>query len=266
MKTKIWIAALLISAAGMSMADTVNWPANNDWNPLYSEGAFFSDIEQDTGNNGHLHLDIVGDATYAGASLLYREAAATPGETEDQLLVRIRLNSVKNKMPGAYQIFFETDGDASVEWVLQLTTDDLDSGGLLEFGSASGTNRNGVAFGAINWTGTYAGNVHWAGTATGDGSQFDGDDDYFLDMSMPWADFSGLTGITSTNDPFRMLITSSQSGGQISDGDVGNSSVAANVDFSFSDVYTDTIPEPSSIMLTTLFGSGLFIARRRFRS
>lgn len=265
MKTKTWIAALLITAAGVSMADTVNWPDNNDWNPLYSEGIFFSDIEQDTGNNGHLHLDIVGDSTYAGASLLYREAATTPGETEDQLFVRIRVNSMKNKMPGAYQIFFETDGDASVEWVLQLTTDDLDSGGLLEFGSASGTNRNGVAFGSVDWTGTYSGNVHWTGLATGDGSQFDGDDDYFIDLSMPWLDFSTLTGITSTNDPFRMLITSSQSGGQIADGDVGNSSVAANVDFSFADVYTDTIPEPESIILLLASGSSLFMVRRRLR-
>jgi len=189
MNVKTSLVALLIAGAGVSMADTVNWPADNEWNPLYSSGVQFSDVPQDTGNNGHLHLDIVGDSTYAGGYLMYRSAADTPGETEDQLLLRIRVNSMKNKMSGAYQVFFETDGDAAVEWVMQFSSTDLDSSGTLEFGAASGTNRNGVAFGAVAWTGSYAGNVNWTGTPTGDGSQFDGDDDYYLDLSMPWLNF-----------------------------------------------------------------------------
>ncbi len=265
MKTKTSLVALLMAGAGISTANTVNWPTNSEWNPLYSSGVLFSDVQQDTGNNGHLHLDIVGDSTYAGGYLMYRSVANTPGETEDQLLFRIRLNDKKNKMSGAYQVFFETDGDASVEWILQLTTSDLDSNGTLEFGAASGTNRNGVSFGAVSWTGTYAGNVNWTGNATGDGSQFDGNDDYYLDLSMPWQNFSSLTGITSTNDPFRLLITSSQSAGQITDGDVGNLSVAANTDFNFTDAYSDTIPEPTAATLILLFGTAIVVGRRIFR-
>lgn len=265
MKTKPSLVALLIAGAGVSMADTINWPSNGEWNPLYSSGVLFSDVTQDTGNNGHLHLDIVGDSTYAGGYLMYRSTADTSGETEDQLLIRIRVNSKKNKMSGAYQVFFETDGDASVEWVMQFSSTDLDSGGTIEFGAASGTNRNGVAFGTVDWTGTYAGNVNWTGNATGDGSQFDGDDDYYLDLSMPWLNFSSLTGITSTNDAFRLLITSSQSSGQIDDGDVGNTSVAANTDFSFESVYSDAIPEPTTGVLILLLGTSLFYGRRIFR-
>ncbi len=264
MKLKTCLFALILAGWGSAEADTVNWPSDTDWNPLYSEGVLFPDVPQDTGNSGHLHLDIVGDSSYAGGYLMYRSAAATPGETEDQLLVRIRVNDKKNKMPGAYQVFFETDGDTSVEWVLQLTTSDLDADGTIEFGAASGTNRNGVAFGSIAWTGSYADNVNWTGTVTGDGSQFDGDDDYFLDLSMPWQNFSGLTGINSTNDPFRVFITSSQSGGQISDGDVGNSSVAANVDFSFTDVYSDAIPEAAPVTLILGIGVLAVIGRRIF--
>lgn len=260
---KLKTCAAILLAAGISspiLANIINWPSNNEWNPLYSNGLFFSDIPLDTGNKGHLHLDIVGDSTYAGGYLMYRSMADTPGETEDQLLIRIRLNSLKNKMPGAYQVFFETDGDSSVEWVLQLDTTDLDSAGTLQFGSASGTNRSGVVFGSVDWTGTYAENVNWIGDPTGDGSQFDGDDDYFLDLSMPWVDFSNLTGITSTNDAFRVFISSSQSAGQIDDGDVGNSSVAPNVDFSFADVYSD-----ATMVLILGNGATMLLGRRIFR-
>lgn len=264
MKTKIYVVALLITGAGASVADTINWPANGDWNPLYRAGLLFSDVPQDTGNKGHPHLDIVGDATYTGGYLMYRSAVDTPGETEDQLLLRIRLSDKKKKMSGAYQVFFETDGDDSVDWVLQLSSSDLDSSGTLEFGAASGTNRNGVVFGSVAWTGTYAGNVNWTGNPTGDGSQFDGDDDYYLDMSMSWQIFSGLTGITSTNDAFRLLITSSQSGGQINDGDVGNSSVAASTDVNFADIYSDSIPEPAVTVLLLLFGGSIIYGRRTF--
>lgn len=264
MKLKIHLFALLIASCGSAEADTVNWPSDTDWNPLYSGGLPFSDIPRDTGNNGHLHLDIVGDSSYAGGYLVYRSVADTPGETEDQLLLRIRVNTKKNKMPGVYQVFFETDGNASVEWVLKLTTSDLDVGGTIEFGAASGTNRNGVTFCSVAWTGSYAGNVNWTGTATGDGSQFDGDDDYFLDLSMPWQDFSGLTGINSTNDPFRVLIASSQSDGKISDGDMGNSSVSANVDASFTDIYSDAIPESATVTLILGNGVLMVIGRRIF--
>lgn len=244
--------SLMVSVAA---ASTISWPADAEWNPLYFNGALYPDVGQDTGNNGHLHLDIVGDATYAGAYLLYRSAADTPGETEDQLLLRVRLNDSKNKMPGAYQVLFETTGDGGVDYALQLTTSDLDSSGTIEFGTASGTNRNGIAFGSAAWTGSYPGNVNWSGTTTADGSNFDGDADYFLEMSMPWAEFSTPSGILSTNDPFRVLFTTSQSGGQISDGDVGSLAVAANTDFVFSDALSDAVPEP--VTSTLILGVGL---------
>ena len=201
-KMRILTAVLMpavIIPAGTCLADTINWPAYADWHPLISEGTYISDPVSDTGNNGHQHLDYVGDSTYAAGYLLYRAAADTPGETEDQLLLRMRLNSSKNKMAGAYQVFFEINGDNSVDWVLQLSTDDLDSGGTLEFSAAGGTNLSNVAFGSIAWTGSYLGNVNWTGTPTGDGSNFDGNPDYFLDLSMPWNVFSANTGITSTN-------------------------------------------------------------------
>jgi hypothetical protein len=64
--------------------------------------------------------------------------------------------------------------------------------------------------------------------------------------------------------PFRVMITSSQSAGQINDGDIGNSAVAPNADFLFKDVYSASIPEPGSISLIGVC-AGMFFIRRRFR-
>ena len=255
-----WLPIALCMAA---QANVVDWPANGTWTPLSSAANIYADPTQDIGNNGHLYLDIVGDATYSAGYLLYRSMEGT-AETEDELLIRIRLNEDKAKNPGAYQVFFETDGDDSVNWVMQLTISGQGNNVIntLEFGSASGTNRNGVVFGSTVWSST-AGYVHYAGTATGDGSNFGGDPDYFLDLAMPWATFSSQTGINSTNDPFRVMITSSQSSGQISDGDIGNSPVAPNVDFLLKDAYSATIPEPATLPLLLGVGGGIFYIRRR---
>lgn len=260
----IKLLASLALLAATTHAAVINWPGTGSWWPLYSPTGSYVDVPNDIGNSGHEYLDIVGDATHAAGYLMYRSALGTPSETENQLLIRIRLDETKNKMPGAYQVFFETDGDDSVEWVLQLSTTDLDTSALLEFGAASGTNRNGIAFGTVAWSDGSGGYYHYSGLATGDGSGFDGGPDYFLDVAMPWDTFSTLSGISSTNDPFRIMITSSQSSGQIDDGDVGNSSVAPNVDFFFKDVYSASIPEPGALNLVVL-SAAMFYARRRFR-
>uniref|UniRef100_UPI003561DA08 MBG domain-containing protein n=1 Tax=Pontiella sp. TaxID=2837462 RepID=UPI003561DA08 len=246
MKTRLVILSMLFiqGACSTLWANVLNWPASG-WAPLYGQSSLYSDIPDDTGNNGHEYLDFVGDTNYAAAFYYYRTAAES-GEAEDQLLFRVRLDSKKNKMPGAYQVFFETSYDSSVDWVLELETGDLDSTGTISFGSAAGTNRSGVTFGTVVWSDSFtstSGYAHWAGAATGDGSSFNGDIDYFLEFGLPWSTFTNYTGVTSTNDPFRLLFTSSQSGGQIDDGDVGNSSATIGVDVVFDDIYAD--PDPA---------------------
>ncbi len=267
MKQMISMVSILLIAAA-TRADVITWPTMSEWNPLYSSTGLYSDPNNDIGNNGHLYLDIVGGTdslnnTYSGGYMLRR----TEG-IEDQLLLRIRVNADKSNDVGAFQVFFETDGDDSVEWVMQLNTEKVKGQTIdtLTFGSASGTNRNGVVFGTTVWS-TTTGYFHYTGTATEDGSQFGGDDDYFLDMAMPWSTFENYTGITSTNDPLRMLITSSQSAGQINDGDVGNSSVASGVDVLFKDLYTsqpEAIPEPAVATLIVGAGIGMLGIRRIF--
>jgi hypothetical protein len=247
---------LFMGIAATAVADVLNWPTNG-WAPLYGQSSLYSDIPNDTGNSGHEYLDYVGDTNHAAAFFSYR-LAVDSGEADDQLLFRVRLDDKKQKMPGAYQVFFETDYNASVDWVLQVSTDDLDTDGIIEFGSASGTNRSGVAFGAVVWASNFVGSVgyvNWTGAATGDGSMFNGNIDYFLEFGMPWDVFTNHTGVTSTNDPLRLLITSSQSSGQIDDGDIGNSSAGFGVDVAFTNIYVDPDPDPGPFPQTITFAN-----------
>ncbi len=271
MKKLIYIP--LLALCSTVWADVTLWPADGEWNPLFSSnGSLYEDGRLDTANNGHLYLDIVGgfDAQgneYAGGYLLKQDAGAA-NQNEAQLMIRIRLNAAKSSDPGAYQIYFETTGDASVNWLLQLETPQQGTP-QLTFGAASGTNSSAVLINSPIWTGSTSGYSQYTGLATADGSQFSskangtGDDDYFLDLSMPWDVFSANTGIASTNDPFRALIVSSQSGGNAFDGDVGNTALTSNIDFA--DAYTDTVPEPSQLSLLAVAGGLLLFARRRFR-
>jgi hypothetical protein len=268
MDLKLGIVLLLAGTGFCARASVLAWPEDKLWTPLTSDASLYADEVKDIGNNGHLYLDIVGGTDslgndYAGGYLLYQEA--TSPNTEDLLFLRIRLNKKKNQNnSGAYQVFFETDGDDSVEWVLQFSAERNINNSYLEFGSASGTNRAGVTLGAVNWSGQYPEYGHFADTTTADGSEFDGDADYFLDLAMPWQVFESYTGISSTNEAFRLLITSSQSIGQVLDGDVGGSDVTPNQDFLFSDEYTEAIPEPLVVSLLAGFGISLLACRRLF--
>ena len=231
------------------------------WNPVISNGQNYWDPENDTGNQGHEYLDIVGEDSVPAAYMLFREVSGT--ETEDQLLFRIRIDGKKNAMPGAFQVLFESTGDTSVDWYLELASGDLDSEGTVSFGAASGFNRSGVTFDTTEWTGSYTDYIQWTGTATDDGSQYTGDDDYFIDIAMPLSVFADCTGISSTNDPFRVVVSSSQNNGSLMDGDIALSSAAAGEEVVFSDVYSDTVPEPRTLGLCAGIGAAIFFVRHK---
>ena len=257
MRKYIYIVTILL-IANMVRASTI-WQEDSDWIPLYT----LSDAASDIGNNGHSYLDIVGDATYASGFLQFYNSDSTA--SEDLLLLRLRLNGKKNKMKGSWQFFFETDGDDEVEWVLQLSSDDLTSEGTIQMGTSSGESESDITFGSVAWTGSYEDNVHWTGEATGDGSQFGGDDDYFLDLSIPWNSFSSLTGIDTNAPSFRVAIASSQQSGQLSDGGAAEISTSDPIT-SFEDFgdYSGVIPEPAVATLLVGTGAGLLISRRVF--
>jgi uncharacterized repeat protein (TIGR01451 family) len=245
-------------AASAFASDTVtNWPTTG-WLPLYGQDSFYSDVENDISNNGHEYLDFVGNSNYPAAFYMYRTAVDS-GEAEDQLLFRLRVDWEKPKMSGAYQVFFETSYDASIDWVLELTTQNLDTEGWVQFGDAAGTNRSGVTYGTVVWSNNFTATTGYANW-TGDpivypdpADKFNGSDDFFVEFGMPWQVFTNYTGITSTNSPFRLLIASSQSSGQIDDGDIGNSNGSLYPDPGFDDVYVDPDPDPGPFPQTLTF-------------
>lgn len=247
--------------AGVATADIASELASGEFVAIYN-----TDPVSDTGNSGHPHLDIVGGTDdngldFAGGYLSYKTAGSLPSLTEDRLFFRYRLDGIKNKMTGAYQVFFETTGDNAVDWALQLYTTDLNSSGTLEFGRASGTDRNGVVFNPVDWTGSYADYVDFPGTPTADGSQFNGDADYFLDLSIPWEQFSSFTGIQTFSNNYKIVLTTSQNQGSLEDGDVIGTSDSGNV--VFADVMAP-IPEPAVASLVAGFGLSLLFGRRIF--
>ncbi|MBN2161670.1 MAG: hypothetical protein JXR25_10890 [Pontiellaceae bacterium] len=241
------------------------WPTDDAWIPLYTDGSALADASNDTGNKGHPYLDIVGDATYASGYLHFLDADTNIGATDDMLLLRLRLNGTKNKMKGAWQVFFETDGNDGVEWVLQLTSDDLAKEGELQFGTSGGETKDSITFGSLAWSGNYEGNVHWTGEATSDGSRFGGDDDYFLDLAMPWNEFSGITGIATNSGSFRVAAATSQQSGQLSDGSLSDFIMTIPIsNFTDFENFNIVIPEPAAASLLVGAGCAILLSRRIF--
>lgn len=106
------------------------------------------------------------------------------------------------------------------------------------------------------WTGPLAEWSRWI-PAT-DGSNFDGDTDYFLDVAMPLSEFRASTGLTPA-DGFQLALTTSTSHTQL------------NKDFPLGLGPTSPVasgfapaPEPGSGLLTGL-GLWLLAARARAR-
>lgn len=251
-----FILLLVLSGTFTSgFSDIIISPEGNEWRALYS-----TDPVSDIGNKGHEHLDIVGGTdpngnVYDGGYIQLRPATVDNGLSEDLLFFRFRLDGKKNRMRGAFQVFFETDGDSEVEWVLQLTTSDLDTSGLLEFGKADGADRDGIRIDSPVWAGSYADHVNYTGTPAPDGSMFNGTDDYFLDLAVSWDTFSAYTGIDTVNAPFRTLMTTSQQGGKLLDGDVSGIAYSSD-NIRFEEAYA-AVPEPT--VLALLAGSGLIL-------
>ena len=231
-----------------------SWPALDEWTPVLSGDGYMWDPPGDTGNEGHEYLDIVGDQTnFPAAYMNFRYATNTTTEAEDQLLFRIRVDDRKNNnMIGAYQIFFETTFDSGVDYYIQLAGE-IDDGNqadaVVTFGAAAGYSPSGVQFTNVIWSGNFA---DYGGFGANDGSQIGGELDYFIDLVMPLSVFTDYTGIHSTNDAFRVLVSTSQNNGTLTDGDIAGSDgeVVAAADVLFSDTFSETVAERTEQTIT----------------
>ena len=244
--------ACLVLAVNVCQIQAVTWPAESAWSPLYRGGNFYGDALNDENPNW---IDIVGDNTHS-AGFWNIDTMGSAGTSDDILMFRMRLNQNGMGKNSVWQFVLDTDLDGGANWSLQL---DGKTDNRLEFVIATSPGppftippgTNPVAFDGTNayWSSTDL-NAWRRWGAAGDGSLFDGDVDAFLDVAMPWDDFSTITGL---DEPlFDVVLTTSQ--------DHNN----PNKDHPDNNSFTTTIPEPATAVavVSAMVGMAGYIRRR----
>ncbi len=245
-------ACLAISLI-VSQTHAVTWPAEVDWIALTRGGSLYADALNDENPDW---VDVVGDNTHAAGFWHIDDMGSAP-VNDDILMFRMRLNQTGLGQNSVWQFVLDTDLDGGADWSLQL---DNKTDNRLEFVIATspgppfaippGTDPaeyDGVnAFWSTNDLASYR---RWS--AAGDGSNFDGDADAFLDVAMPWDEFSSITGVT---DPmFAVALTTSANHNN------------TNKDHPDDNTFSDPIPEPVTAVavVSAMAGLGGYIKRRR---
>jgi hypothetical protein len=256
-------AALLcvsLAGAGAVRADILFWPASDgDWNPMLSGGSFYSDPVGDINPDW---LDVVGDSSFASGYWAFSDAGTGGDSSDDELMFRIRLEEAPNNANVVWQVFMDVDLDGLVDFSLQVD-ESGDNAVELVPALVGGTTFSEVSLDTVApWSGSIAGFSRFV-VPTGDGSTFGGGgDDAFLDLGIPWDDFSALTG-ASGSDPIRFGLSSSASHSLINKDLPFSLSGSDPVAAGFADAVVG-IPEPAT---ATLLGTGLLLlsAWRRSR-
>lgn len=246
-----WLAVVLsltifLSTAGAALVV----PAASEWHAIPQGGGDYVDTPGDVSPTFN---DIVGGLD--DNSNFYASGYWASDATN--IYFRIRMDEHAPAAPAlcesVWQILIDSDGDDGVEWALQVDRSSSDN--QVEFVAATveGLPFSSVALSTINsWSGSLD-NYAYCQTITGDGSQFQGSDDAFLNMAMPWADFTALTGITSTTD-FRVALSTS----------ANHNNINKDLPIDWSDSFS--APEPGTMALLTLGLLGLAGRLRRRKS
>lgn len=199
------------------------WPTlDNQWDPVLIGGVLYIDALANSGSDNYgtpppEPMDIVGGVDPAGDGPF---AAGFWAVDASDLMFRMRVDndpSVGGQF--VWTVLLNTDADSDVDWALQL---DLSGDNQVELVQALSGGPD------TNWDVTLAGTPHSIGfdedlysrfsSASGTlnppytGSHFHGpgpvDDDYFVDIAVPLATFTAVTGWNS-GDPLGIAFSTS---------------------------------------------------------
>lgn len=174
------------------------YPANNQNDYLQ---------DQQTGS-GSVSQDIVGDASHPSTYMHL---------TDEEVAFRIRISNVNGSNPYQFKNFafvgVDADLNGSVDLFLGVYNPTGNNGRLGIYGSNSGYANTGPSTTGISGKPRLAfkplNNVNYAITPTGDGSQFNGDDDYFVSFKFAVSDIASALATTGlhfdTSTPFRFM-------------------------------------------------------------
>ena len=179
--------------------------------------------DQQTGS-GSVSQDIVGDASYRAAYVKYDNGGTAGDLSDDWLAFRVRVNNQDNNNPAspAFKNFaffgVDADGNGSIDFFAGVYNPANNSGrvGVYDANGAgntgpSDTGINGTP--AIKYDSTTTGyGSLYSVLATGDGSSFSGDIDYFVSFQVRIADINaskatfGLTNNITQSTVMRYIV------------------------------------------------------------
>ena len=253
LKKKLFTVGLMLPVLALK-ADII-WPSDNDWNPVWVGTQYYYD---DLGDQNPESVDLIGSgANSAGYWLKLENGFVNGSETDDAFMFRIRLRGAGSSGTGGqnvWQVHMDTDGNANnVEWILQLVQSGNQSGqGVILIQTAVGGSTLGevdTGSNTASWQGSKAGFSRW-NTAPGGTNAF-------VDLAIPWTEFSTITGVSAV-EQLRVIISTSTSHANITK----DAPLGATLSDQISNVLSENIPEPTVVSLMLGAGGGLILFHR----
>lgn len=273
---------IVLGLAPLASAAPVAWPADNAWTPATIGAAPYVDRLTVGGNLNDdyyntppspEYTDIVGGTDAAAQGVF---AAGFWSNNGTDVMFRIRVDAVPLVNPQTvWQVLLNLDADSDAEYALQLDLSSADN--QVELVQAlSGGPDNG-------WNVVLAGPPHtnaadradysrYVNASTGaanppyTGSHFDSlapaDDDYFVDIAFPWADFKSVTGVGDGFDFADNIAFSTSASHTLTNKDLPD--IASWDNPQGPDPHDLAIPEPLTLMALAcaLAGVGGYARRR----